>query len=378
MPIVKVIPVNNTESKIKIVATTEGSDVLKIVEAPGRTGIQGTQGIQGRQGLQGVQGTQGIQGVQGTQGTQGLQGTQGTIGSQGTQGIQGLQGIQGVQSPQGLQGTQGIQGIQGTQGIQGIQGIQGLIGDDGFVAQAEPPTNTSLLWLDTDQPASALNLGTTSSPGILQLTDSVASTSTTTAATPNAVKSAYDLADTKLLEYATPCQFKYRSGYWYEAKTGSTISGSTYTLNRTYLWPLFIQESITIDRIGVEAAGANASTTWRIGIYNSDSNGVPSTVLLDAGTVDTSTTGLKTITISQTLSAGLYFIAGCWQGGSVSPNMRSLLATSGNYSPIASTTQQAANYISQYHMDSITGAFPTFSGSLVGVAQFVRTQFRIA
>ena len=37
--------------------------------------------------------------------------------------------------------------------------------------------------------------GTTSARGTVQLTDSTASTSTTTAATPNAVKAAYDLAD---------------------------------------------------------------------------------------------------------------------------------------------------------------------------------------
>ena len=108
MPIVKVIPVNNTESKIKIVATTNGSDVLKIIEAPGRTGIQGIQGTQGVQGTQGLRGTQGIQGLQGTQGTQGVQGTQ------------------------GLQGTQGVQGAQGVQGIQGIQGIFGNTGDPGI------------------------------------------------------------------------------------------------------------------------------------------------------------------------------------------------------------------------------------------------------
>lgn len=39
--------------------------------------------------------------------------------------------------------------------------------------------------------------GTTSTKGVVQLTDSVESTSTTTAATPNAVKAAYDLADGK-------------------------------------------------------------------------------------------------------------------------------------------------------------------------------------
>ena len=44
---------------------------------------------------------------------------------------------------------------------------------------------------------SLLNVGTTSSSGIVQLTDSVSSTSTTTASTANSVKTAYDLASTK-------------------------------------------------------------------------------------------------------------------------------------------------------------------------------------
>ncbi len=45
---------------------------------------------------------------------------------------------------------------------------------------------------------SKITIGTTSAVGVLQLTDSTSSTSTTTAATPNAVKSAYDLADAAL------------------------------------------------------------------------------------------------------------------------------------------------------------------------------------
>jgi protein involved in polysaccharide export with SLBB domain len=43
-----------------------------------------------------------------------------------------------------------------------------------------------------------IEAGTTSARGTIQLTDSTASTSTTTAATPNAVKSAYDLGDAAL------------------------------------------------------------------------------------------------------------------------------------------------------------------------------------
>lgn len=46
-------------------------------------------------------------------------------------------------------------------------------------------------------PTARLPSGTTAASGIVQLTDSVASTSTTTAATPNSVKTAYDLAASK-------------------------------------------------------------------------------------------------------------------------------------------------------------------------------------
>jgi hypothetical protein len=76
-----------------------------------------------------------------------------TFSAQGIQGLSGSQGIMGSQGTQGLSGTQGIAGLQGTVGTQGIQGIQGIIGDDGFVAQPTAPANTSLLWLNTDEPA---------------------------------------------------------------------------------------------------------------------------------------------------------------------------------------------------------------------------------
>lgn len=45
--------------------------------------------------------------------------------------------------------------------------------------------------------------GSTSAKGVVQLTDSTSSTSTTTAATPNSVKSAYDLANTAKTNAAT-------------------------------------------------------------------------------------------------------------------------------------------------------------------------------
>ena len=77
---------------------------------------------------------------------------------------------------------------------------------------------------------SKIQAGSTSNAGVLQLTDSTSSTSTTTAATPNSVKSAYDLADA-----AMP-----KSGGTFTGPvtipSGSTITGylTTATASSTY------------------------------------------------------------------------------------------------------------------------------------------------
>ena len=88
------------------------------------------------------------------------------------------------------------------------------VGTNGQILAANTSTTTGLEWIDnqvgtvtevtvtaplsvatgTTTPALSISTGTTSAVGVLQLTDGVASSSTTTAATPNGVKTAYDLA----------------------------------------------------------------------------------------------------------------------------------------------------------------------------------------
>ncbi|OUV81237.1 MAG: hypothetical protein CBC91_02555 [Rickettsiales bacterium TMED131] len=88
------------------------------------------------------------------------------------------------------------------------------VGTNGFILSANSSTTTGLEWIanqvgtvtsvsvtaplgvtnGTTTPALTVSTGTTSAVGVLQLTDGVASSSTTTAATPNGVKTAYDLA----------------------------------------------------------------------------------------------------------------------------------------------------------------------------------------
>lgn len=88
------------------------------------------------------------------------------------------------------------------------------VGTNGYILSANSSQSTGLEWIanqvgtvtsvsgtapiqvatGTTTPAISITTGTTSAVGVLQLTDGVASSSTTTAATPNGVKTAYDLA----------------------------------------------------------------------------------------------------------------------------------------------------------------------------------------
>ena len=74
------------------------------------------------------------------------------------------------------------------------------------------------------------------------------------------------------------------------------------------LLPFVVPTAMTYDRIGAQVDTSGASGVVRLGIYNSDANNRPSALVLDAGTIDASSTGYKEITISQTLSAGLYWV----------------------------------------------------------------------
>lgn len=77
--------------------------------------------------------------------------------------------------------------------------------------------------------------------------------------------------------------------------------------NRIYYVPIFVEETTTYTRIAVWV-GAAAAGSCDLRIFNW-SNGVPGSLVLSAGTVDTGTTGHKEIVISQQLTRGYYFLA---------------------------------------------------------------------
>lgn len=104
----------------------------------------------------------------------------------------------------------------------------------------------------------------------------------------------------------TPHQAGYQSSVYYfgEMANPPGVATQAFGANILYFVPFFVRARTTFTKIGFNVSSAVAGNA-RLGIYYY-SSGKPDVLLLDAGTVSTSSTGDKEITISQTLSPGLY------------------------------------------------------------------------
>lgn len=100
----------------------------------------------------------------------------------------------------------------------------------------------------------------------------------------------------------------YHDLYYYSGYTGIAPGVLSLTQNRLHFIPFPCVEPTTWNRIGINVTTNQASAMARLGIYN-NSGGRPTSLVLDAGEVDCSTTGEKEATISQALSIGWYWLA---------------------------------------------------------------------
>jgi hypothetical protein len=165
-------------------------------------------------------------------------------------------------------------------------------------------------------------------------------------------------AELNALETATATPgLGFTSGSYYGVL--SLGSANTTLVTGTVNWiPFFVGTSRTFDRIAVRTDGLGAgSNTLRLGIYN-NTDGQPSTVVLDAGTV--ACTAINTtyaITISQTLSAGWYWLACCQQSGAGTRSFRQT-----NSIPYPVPFQENATFTGQmlsFKQTGVLGAFAT-------------------
>ena len=103
---------------------------------------------------------------------------------------------------------------------------------------------------------------------------------------------------------------------WY----ASTSFTRTIVADLVYYTPILLLRERTFNAIGVDVTSAVAFIV-RLGIYKVDDDLMPGVLVRDAGTVDVSTTGEKTISIGQLLQPGYYYLAHISDG---TPQMRGL------------------------------------------------------
>jgi len=304
---------------------------------------------------------QGAKGDTGNAGTNGTNGTAATIAVGST-----TTGAAGTSASVTNSGTSSAATFnftipRGDTGATGSTGSTGATGSSGVIAVNAPLTNAG-----TSTSANlSVSAGSTSTAGVLQLTDSTSSTSTTTAATPNSVKSAYDIGALKPL-------LKMQSGYYF--RTPVPASGNVTIIHqRTYYIPIFVPETTVLDRIAIQTGTIFSGTaTMRLGIYN-NTNGLPSTVVVDGGTVScTASSTIYEVTISQSVAAGFYWLAMCQQG--TAPSVGSYLGmgptTTNLNSYISAVAAPNGNNLLGWLQSSVTGAFATAASLVAATTTF--------
>jgi hypothetical protein len=96
---------------------------------------------------------------------------------------------------------------------------------------------------------------------------------------------------------------------WYNNSINATAL-TTFAAGKDIIryFPIILSKACTLDRIAVEITGAGtAGSVVRLGIYD-NSNMSPNNLILDAGTILGDSATAQTISINETLQAGLYFL----------------------------------------------------------------------
>lgn len=102
-----------------------------------------------------------------------------------------------------------------------------------------------------------------------------------------------------------------------------TGAGS-HAASRCWYLPIFLPVAVTVDRIAVyHEATTSTSGGYRLGLYSSTSTGMPGSLLVDGGVCDCSTAAgsLKTVTVSQSVGPGLFYVAAAQQVTGSSPSV---------------------------------------------------------
>jgi len=159
-----------------------------------------------------------------------------------------------------------------------------------------------------------------------------------------------------------------------------TVLTFALTANRMFLGPIQVFKTVTIDQLACNiSVVGGAGSVIRMGIYSGDNQ--PTTLVVDGGTVAASSgAGTKSVSISETLQTGMYWVAYANQvGTSPTTSYCAWAATSSiGLNNFLSNDSVAGAGNSSWYQDSVTGAFPSTIGTLVADGQPPIVAMRVA
>jgi len=176
-----------------------------------------------------------------------------------------------------------------------------------------------------------------------------------------------------------PYLAKQSQKYYRTMLNGVTPAAVSSTEDVTHYTPIYFPNSCTLDRIVCRTGSTFSGTaTVRLGIYN-NTNGLPSTVLLDAGTVSATAASTDySITISQAITGGWYWLAFNSQTNATTNTFQSVVATNGSGgNGDLGGNSTSGSLISGYTQNTVTGAFATatsLSAASTSTLTWIRVQ----
>jgi hypothetical protein len=161
------------------------------------------------------------------------------------------------------------------------------------------------------------------------------------------------------------------SAHWVAAYT-TAVTANTQPESWLEGSPILLP-NCTLDRIALDVTIGGAGSLYRLGIYDASFD-----LVLDAGTITSSGTGVLPITINQSISAGLHYLVAVQQNGGSAATVRQ---NSGNVRWLTSLsdTGLSLNTVAGYAFTTnTTGALPASITPTSTVTRCARVMVRAA
>lgn len=152
-----------------------------------------------------------------------------------------------------------------------------------------------------------------------------------------------------------------QSGVYYYCSSPAGITTGAPPVSSFRCSAFVVPNAVTISRIGADVSTVGESgSKVRLGIYSSGTDGRPSALVLDAGQILGDSATVQELTVSQALSAGVYWVGAVSQSA---PTTVPTLRVMNNAGPVANihagtSTPVANTALSGFIMTSVTAALP--------------------